>query len=197
MKLFDDFFAPNVLSVINETVTSSQFKWEYVPGVAGNGLFMQDSEIALSDYGFASMSAARDSFITSYIESALATELYKREGTQLKNIIRMRFGLYTYVNSDESSMPHVDHDFPHQTILIYLNDSDGDTVFYDKYYDPSSGCNHFEYLKTQVYNEHTRVAPQKNKAVLFNGLLYHSASRPKVNRARYVLNINFVTENGQ
>ena len=71
---------------------------------------------------------------------------------------------------------HIDQKEKHQTILYYLNNSDGDTYFYKK-------------------NKKTiekKITPEKNKAVLFDGLTYHASSKPIKNMYRLVLNINLI-----
>ena len=72
--------------------------------------------------------------------------------------------------------PHTDKNTPHWVCLYYLDDSEGDTIFYD-----SSG------------NEIERVAPKKGRIAFFDGLIYHSGTRPTKTHRR-VLNINFIGE---
>ena len=68
--------------------------------------------------------------------------------------------------------PHNDIYEPHLVCLYYINDSDGDTVFFNK------------------ENEIKRVSPKKGRIVLFDGAIKHSAGIPK-NLPRFILNINF------
>ena len=68
---------------------------------------------------------------------------------------------------------HIDQDFDHNAMILYLNDSDGDTLLYD-------GNN--------IIN---RSSPQKGKYIIFNGLIDHASTRPVDNTYRFVLNINF------
>jgi hypothetical protein len=69
--------------------------------------------------------------------------------------------------------PHTDQDSPHLVFLYYVNDSDGDTIFYDSNQD---------ILK--------RVSPKKGRIILFNGLIPHSGSSPSKS-TRILININF------
>ena len=70
---------------------------------------------------------------------------------------------------------HVDADMPHTTTLYYVNDSDGDTYFFD---------NDGNIIK--------KVTPKKGRIVTFDGLTYHSSSCPRENSHRLVLNFNYV-----
>ena len=48
------------------------------------------------------------------------------------NVFRLRWGMTTTLNKIYKNSPHTDMLTPHKVILFYLNDSDGDTYFYDK-----------------------------------------------------------------
>jgi hypothetical protein len=68
---------------------------------------------------------------------------------------------------------HVDIDMPHFVCLYYVNDADGDTFMF----------NGEEIVQ--------RVAPKKNRAVIFDGSIYHSSSVPSVGK-RVVVNFNLI-----
>jgi len=75
-----------------------------------------------------------------------------------------------------SSFPlhiHTDKTFPHWVCLYYVNDSDGDTVFFD-----------------DDNNEIKRVSPKKGRIIFFNGDQLHTGSYP-TKTPRFVLNFNF------
>lgn len=84
-----------------------------------------------------------------------------------------------------TSNPHVD--IPgedHWVCLYYVNDSDGETVFFDKYNEhPNDTLYHKE------YNIIKKVKPQQGKAVIFNGRIYHANNLPR-NNPRFILNFN-------
>ena len=71
--------------------------------------------------------------------------------------------------------PHVDlKNEEHKVLLLYVNDSDGDTFFFD---------NDNKVIK--------RIRPAKNKAVIFDGNILHAGSHPKNSDCRIVINIDF------
>ena len=72
---------------------------------------------------------------------------------------------------------HVDLDFPHYVCLYYINDSDGDTVFFEKD------------QKTEI----KRVTPKKGRIAFFSGDIYHCTSTPSKNR--FIYNTNLALEN--
>ncbi len=69
---------------------------------------------------------------------------------------------------------HIDQQQKHLVCLYYINNSDGDTIFFDG-----------------LGKEMQRNTPRKNTAVLFNGLIPHCSSTST--GRRYILNFDFTT----
>ena len=63
------------------------------------------------------------------------------------------------------------------TVLYYVTDSDGDTIFFDCVEDG--------------FKESRRVTPKANRAVIFNSSLYHTSTPPKLYDTRLVINLVF------
>ena len=59
--------------------------------------------------------------------------------------------------------------------LYYLNDSDGDTFFFDNYED---------------LNIIERITPKAGRMVMFDNGIHHSSSPPQKSNARFVINSN-------
>tara|TARA_R100001463_G_scaffold12998_2_gene34727 strand:+ start:5211 stop:5768 length:558 start_codon:yes stop_codon:yes gene_type:complete len=79
-------------------------------------------------------------------------------------------------NSISIHPPHVDLKFPHWVCLYYVNDSDGDTIFY----------------KDDKKTEIKRVSPKRGRVAFFDGSIYHSASTPTKHH-RMAINISFLS----
>jgi hypothetical protein len=75
---------------------------------------------------------------------------------KLNCVYRASFNLTLPLVKHKKIRAHVDHYFPHKNLLIYLNDSDGDTVLCD------DDDNDIDYSK-----------PQEDKIILFEGRHYH------------------------
>jgi hypothetical protein len=102
-------------------------------------------------------------------------------GYDTNNIEVIRAQMNLSVRSDVNiSVPHRDQFYDHKVFLCYLNDSDGDTIFYNE----TEESDEYSVLKT--------VSPEFGKAVIFNGANYHSVSFPKKNNHRIVINVDFV-----
>jgi hypothetical protein len=79
--------------------------------------------------------------------------------------------------------PHVDTNVPHKAFLYYVNDSDGDTYFFNELW---SGSEVTEFTKSRS------ISPKKGQALVFDGFQYHASSSPIDSAYRCVINIDFV-----
>ncbi|WP_371397939.1 2OG-Fe(II) oxygenase [Fretibacter rubidus] len=88
------------------------------------------------------------------------------------NILRAKANLLMREPAPFTHPAHIDDSKPHVGMIYYVNDSDGDTHFYDK------GA----VIKT--------VSPKAGRAVMFDGATYHASASPTQNRYRIVINFN-------
>ena len=69
-----------------------------------------------------------------------------------------------------------------KTLLYYVNDSDGETFFYDK---------HFTGEPLGLINKTMSVKPKKGRAIIFDSNHLHAGSCPQESKFRMVLNCVF------
>jgi hypothetical protein len=85
--------------------------------------------------------------------------------------------VFQHPKSDLPSCPHIDNKlFPHGVLLLYLNDSDGDTY---------------------IYKENSReikesITPKAGRVVFFDGNQIHSGGTPVKSNIRLVMNVNLL-----
>ena len=92
---------------------------------------------------------------------------------ELDRVIRIRTHIQLPLLNPSPHYPHIDDECGHWVILYYVNDSDGDTIFFD-----------------DNKNEIKRITPKKGRIVFFDGSIWHSSSSPQtIHRA--VINFNF------
>lgn len=174
----NNVFGKGVFENISKTVLETDFPWYFIQDSAFN-IKIKDKKTSLN-YSWYHMLYSKDNngnnILSSYYNFFYLPVLTILDSFNLNidKLYRLRLGLTTTIGKDVINKPHIDYQFPHKTILFYLNDSDGDTVFY------KNDC------KTVI----KRVTPKENTAVLFNGLINHSSSKPNKNQRRIVLNIN-------
>ena len=160
------------------------FPWYYV-----NTAYNKNATNIL-DYSWAHSvykDGKKTSFIADLLEDCLLVAAEKA-GEDVLAILRIRLGMITVTNQTHVHEPHVDFYMPHRTGLLYITDSDGDTIFYNELHDPSVN-------KDTPLSEFTiqqSVTPTANKFVSFNGLQYHSSSTPTKTHRRIAVNFNYL-----
>ena len=116
-----------------------------------------------------------DKNITSDLYFSFSQILYKfcdKLNIDLLKINLGRIFLQVPTSSPPPFEPHIDQHIPHWVCLYYVNDSDGDTIFY----------NNKEEIK--------RITPKKGRIIFFDGSIYHTAGQPSKNH-RAVVNFCF------
>ena len=166
IKIFDNFFSEEDFAEIQQRIMSPHFNWNI-------------NTTATNNDGFYSLNRA---FITQkdIFSEPLLLRAYKQitEDFSEEKIIRIRCGAIFRDKDYVMHTPHVDYNFPHMTALLYINDSDGDTIFYKE-------------PKESNFEIEKKIKPKQNRLVIFDGMIYHSSSTPTKNKLRFVVNFNW------
>jgi hypothetical protein len=171
-ELVDKKMQEELLSVIED---AGNFPWYYVPSIVRN---QKDSFAFL--HSIYKDGQKNSEYFDKFIP--LLEEFERKTGIEIKEILRARIRMTVPINGKSfSNMPHTDFDTPHNAFVYYINDSDGDTVFYDK----------FRGEDTSDMQEVLRFSPKMGDAVVFNGLRFHSGAVPSKDR-RVILNVDFL-----
>ena len=92
-------------------------------------------------------------------------------------------------NDGKYHPPHLDYpDADALSMVLYLNDSDGDTVLFDKKLKEGTMFD----LK-EIY----RSSPKRGKAIIFHSNRFHSSSNPEINKERFIINFTFKVEKNE
>ena len=163
-------------SLIIPQNASNVIPFNFVSGITD---FNQESS---NDYGWVHrlfLCDKEDKYFTDYASTIHQIFYYFTffKKLNIHQIIASRIFFQTPSLSPSITKPHIDTNEPHLVCLYYVNDSDGDTIFYDE--------------NNKIIKQ---VSPKKGRIVFFDGLIKHSGSRPK-NNHRVILNITFKAEN--
>jgi len=91
-----------------------------------------------------------------------------------------------YYPKNKHTIPHCDwEDIKCKTILFYLDDSDGSTVFFNE---PFSE-NFYDDLGTRQFTISHENIPKRNSAIIFNSTLLHAMRPPLAYDSRTIFNI--------
>lgn len=185
--IIDNFLSTEYNQFINTNIfgENTSFNWFHLPNVSGAELKYQVDGVTFNKNqdGFYHGCYSHNQ-INSNIYDIFVPVLNKIEkvfDVKINELIRIRIGMNMQTAEAGSHYPHTDLDTPNKTFLYYVDESDGDTIFYKR---DSKDENK---LTVDFRNPHTQ-----NQAVLFDGLTLHSSSSPIKYNRRTTVNINFV-----
>jgi hypothetical protein len=194
--IIDDFLPESFQKSINDLLMSPEFTWTFFN--------YSVSQFNLDEYFYTNEPVkehiqlrhgfAKDDKITSenykYIESLkLLFESHMR--SKVTYIQRIKSNLLISQKGPYLQPPHVDvmdmlngntDCLGYKTLLYYVNDSDGDTIFYNEY---------FTGKPVGLLTKQQQISPKRGRAVIFDSNQIHSGSCPSVNDTRLVINCVF------
>ena len=180
-----NFLNKEELDMINNGVLSNNFPWYYNPCATTENFPFFFHSIIRRVYDPIKEEIKINSNIFEFFNNIL-TRFCTYNKIKVKKITRMTLNL-TYSNCKyKSGDPHVDHDFSHKSIIIYLNKTDGDTIIYDKKYNGKNTLDINKPLKIKKL-----INPEVGKIVCWDGNYYHAATYPKLNKRRVILVTTF------
>lgn len=193
IQIIDNFLPDSFHADVRNLLTSLAFPWFYVPNLSygedSNSILnrWQQNDSKIKDtYGFTHVARDQLDVDSPFFETLkpIAYFLEERLQEKINNIYRIRAVMTCKDPSFGNfyNVPHVDLAIPHKTLIYYVNDSDGDTVIFKEHW----------YGKTNFSAKtiERSVSPKANRAVIFNGLKYHTGTVP-TNNNRIILNMNF------
>jgi hypothetical protein len=188
--VFQKSVRQDLFKEIKDEVLSDSFPWFYTGTTLGNNTDKND-KFNYSFFHNAFYYNDGYSHIGQKIEHALVDALTYMQ-LPITKMLRIRLGLITVTEKTILHTPHIDFPFEHKTGLLYINDSDGDTILYNERYDITLDKTQYDQKVRSKDNEIiTTFTPEENKLVLFDGLLYHSSSSPTKTDRRVVINFNY------
>lgn len=120
----------------------------------------------------------------------------EKSNKKISRMLRVRLR-YTHKGIGHTSLkyapPHVDFytSSPYSTFLYYVNNSDGDTVIFDKIFDAMQ--EQYDPIFAEPLPELLRVTPKQGLGLFFNGHRFHAGNYPVEQSSRIVINFDFET----
>lgn len=184
LNIIDNFVKPRIQDEIENVFTGTNFPYFYTAESVEldikdtvmpdkNALdvpqffhmFVMDGKINSQHYNLITP-------VTNKIIDTVDVDCYVSRCKVNVNTVDTRFG-------DRYHTPHIDNAFEDQlTAIYYVNDSDGDTFFFDE-----------EGKVTE------RLTPKKGRLVWWKGRIFHAKSSPIKTPQRLVLNFNLMPFN--
>lgn len=201
MQILDNFVPETYIVELEDNFLSKDFGWFYKKGTSynldmtgyfGNSIHIDDKTQDSPQFVH---TMYKDDAVNSPFFNLVKPMLYflEQQGKKTIGIYRIKSNLMTSESSYPDNCYNVAHiDIPQNlvnrnmwTLLYYVNDSDGDTVFFNEQLtDPNQTHDSISVMQ--------RVTPKRGSAVLFEGNRFHASTPPRNTKARMV--INYVLE---
>jgi hypothetical protein len=180
MEIINNVLNNTSYKYLLNTIDNSNFSWHYKKNVHYPKIISND----IKSHGFLHLLFWDNKIQSQYFDITLNIlfTICDKLNLNFESIIRAHAALSLNIGGQHDGFPHTDIDESSdiwknpnwKTVIYYLNTSDGDTVFYDN------------------GNIFFRSPPEKNKAIIFDGKIQHSAMLPVNNPYRITLNFNFL-----
>ena len=180
-KIIDNFLNKSYFKELQQALEGDDFPWYYNKNIS----LLDKEDNSFNNYGFTHWlyndHGVTDSQVAHFVRPLTSQIL---DASECNKILRVRADMVTWSPDNFLHDAHQDFAFPHKASVFYINESDGDTVFYNvTKNDYSSNC------KIQK-----RVSPKPNRLVIFDGDLMHSGHSPTLHKRRIIINSNFLKD---
>lgn len=182
MEIIENVLGINSYKQILNTIDNSNFSWHYKQNIHYPYLLSND----ISSHGFLHIFYWDGQPRSQYFDLGLniLLNICDKLNYNFDQLVRMHAAMTLNIGKQHNGFPHTDMGESSEfwdkknwkTAIYYLNESDGDTIFYNN--------------KDIVFTS----SMEPNKAIVFDGQTYHSAMLPTLNPYRITLNFNFLSK---
>lgn len=183
--ILDDFIDEEYQNFIEDLMFDCSWKFA-IDNISGNNVFRNQNRKFVSPKKY----KMTPGFLSNLYEDnrlfkkiiPLIEDSCKEISFKVETIQRCFAGIHAISDSHQTPNEiHVNKTCPHLVMLYYVNNCDGDTIFYDKtindipkefHSNPEEYCE----LK-QIYS----VTPKRGRVLFFDGSIYHAAVTPTKN----------------
>ena len=171
----DNYLTQSYHKEIHDLFMSTEFPWYYNSNITKS---KEDTNTkSFNEYGFTHWfyidNCFRNSQYATFIKPML---LNLKDTVNCECILRSRADMVMWSLEDFIHPSHVDFDYSNVATILYINDTDGDTILYDQ--------NNPSEIKE-------RVNPKANRLVIFDGDVLHTGCSPTKHKNRILINSNF------
>jgi len=184
-EVIDNFLPKSYQDELENVLTRYDFPWYYQPMLT-TGKPKVQNEMFKYTHGFTHQFYHQERGVESPFWG-LIQNFRHFVPVPTQDYYRLKANLTVPVNDWNENCcqePHIDMPIPHLVCLYYVNDSDGDTFFFNEVFDQKHEPENFS-----VYE---RITPKKGRAVVFDGLRYHGSNNPINYPNRFIINAGLV-----
>ncbi|MGB0907500.1 MAG: hypothetical protein ACPGVT_08400 [Maricaulaceae bacterium] len=168
IKIIENAIPKQAQDEVESLLLSWNFPWFHYANTNYADMATRGDDVPQFTHGF-----IRDDAANSEHEK-IPRAILHHMGIDHTQILRAKANLLMREPAPFTHPAHTDDQKPHIVFIYYVNDSDGDTHFYEN---------------GEIVNQ---VSPKKGRAIMFEGHRLHASSSPLENRFRLVINYNLV-----
>lgn len=183
IRIVDDIISPTYQNLILNRFTNPEENYQFVDEIS------HVRNNVSKNFGFAKPLSNRSTIFDSlyFLFEPVIYEMGAKLDIDFELVMQTRAFMITPGTPDVIDKAHVDFTLYHIAMLYYVNDSDGDTIFFNEAYQE----NDQDFYDPEQFTIYKRVTPKKGRIVVFNGLRYHSSTHPSSNY-RLIINTNLL-----
>jgi len=192
IKVVDNFLTKSYHKELLDLLSSPDFPWFYNNNISKTNLDGGSPyEIGFSHIFFDSFKGGqRDTWYAHFVKPMLYQIM---DSVGADYILRGRADMTMATPDNYEHSPHVDYSFKNISTVFYVNDSDGDTIFFDKEKPNNVASNEEDFDRSKL-NIVNRVSPKANRLIIFDGHIAHTGCSPKNYKNRILINSNYEKE---
>ena len=194
MKIIDNFLSKSYYNSILELLSGFKidaphqsiydFVWQYHNNITGSHL----ESSHFNEYGFTHSFWGEESGPVGQFGFYIQPLLFQiMDVANCDFVLRARADMVTWSKEDFTHPAHTDFPFPNSASVFYINETDGDTIFYNV--EPKDVPKDKDYKDLKEYD---RVSPSPNRLVLFDGDFLHTGCSPIKHKNRILINSNYI-----
>jgi len=185
ITVIDDFLSKSYFEFLQAYVNSYGFKWSYVNNITKPDDGNESGLFGLSETLFKESDGKiipKDIDPTKYTLPAI---LQIQDAVGVPHVYRARYDMTLLHRGNIKHEKHIDINHPEFfSAILYINDSDGDTVIYNE------KCLSVSDLEIdREYTIKKTITPKANRLVFFDGHYVHTGHSPSKHNNRILLNV--------
>lgn len=195
----DQAIHPQIFRRLEHHILGPQFPWYYTETIAyqpGVNPHRHPQEQGFKH--LVSRDGEKCSPTADLLDTIMVQALGQEHPDKTIDVFRIRIAMLTPGRETIVHDPHVDcDDAESRTALVYLTDSDGDTLLYKEHWRPELGMSSYDYWRQILGSQVTtleRITPRANRMITFPGTQYHSSTAPSQTSRRIVINVNYLVQ---
>jgi hypothetical protein len=191
IKVLDNFLTKSYHKDLLNIMSSPNFHWHYNENISSKPKESINEKPVLEEYGFSHIFWNEKGMRNSPTSVLWKPGLYQiMDAVDTDFILRSRGDMTLYSYKEFIHEPHVDLLIKHISAIYYVNDSDGETIFYNQRHLGEG------YPIPNDMQIKEKVSPKANRLVFFDGDIIHTGMSPNKHKNRIIINSNFQKLNG-